>query len=205
MLDVTNLTVAYGNTVIIDHLSFHADSGEIVSIVGPSGVGKSTLLRALCGLIRISEGTIVVDGAYVTAVPTHRRAIGLMSQSGDLFPTMSVGDNIAFGLRMAKVPRATQKQRVDELLHLVGLEGFEDRAINTLSGGQARRVALARTLAPLPRVVLLDEPLVGLDIDTAQSLLEDLQHILRTAGLTTLYVSHEHPLPASHRSIVLSA
>ena len=190
MLSVNHLSVNYDDSAIISDLSFSVASGETLAITGASGVGKSTLLHAICGLIRIQRGSIVVDGSDVTRLPTHTRGIGLVSQTGDLFPTMNVLDNIQFGLQRLKMSRGQCSERVNELLEMVGLVHLSQRDIAGLSGGETRRVALARALAPSPRVLLLDEPLTGLDPDTHLALMHDVTRVLKETGTTALLVTH---------------
>lgn len=191
MLEITHLTVSYGPTVIINDLSFVVPAANTLAVVGPSGAGKSTLLHSICGLIRTQSGTISVNGHDVSDLPPHRRKIGLVSQTGDLFPTMTVEDNIAFGLRMQKMPASQQRVRVTEMLALVKLEHLRERHINELSGGQARRIALVRAIAPAPHVLLLDEPLTGLDSETRSSLAVDLAETLKNAQIMAVLVTHD--------------
>jgi thiamine transport system ATP-binding protein len=169
----------------------NVSTGSSVAILGPSGAGKTTLLRAIAGLIRIDTGSIIVDDRDVTHVPTHQRGVGLMFQDGQLFPTMNVGDNISFGLRMQKKNKIEQRERVRELLTLVHLPDYSDRDITTLSGGESRRVALARAIAPTPPVLLLDEPLTGLEEDLRYDLAREIAGILRSTGITVVTVTHD--------------
>ena len=191
MLNVNSLTVSRDDHVVLSDVLLSVPSGSITAILGPSGVGKTTLLRAIAGLVRIDEGSIVVDGVDVTNLPTHRREIGLMFQDGQLFPTMNVRDNISFGLRMKKINKTERQQRVQELLELVHLPGYATREVSTLSGGEIRRVALARAIAPSPTVLLLDEPLTGLEEDFRYNLARELSEILRDTGITVVIVTHD--------------
>jgi len=192
VLSVHGLRVSRGNTVVLNDISLTIPKGSITAILGPSGVGKTTLLRAIAGLVRIDKGSIVVDGVDVTNLPTHRREIGLMFQDGQLFPTMNVADNIGFGLRMRKQDKVEQTRRVKELLELIHLPDYATRDVSTLSGGETRRVALARAIAPSPAVLLLDEPLTGLEEDFRYSLARELADILRNTGITVVVVTHDH-------------
>ena len=191
MLAVNDITVHFGESAVLDRMSLELARGEVVALVGPSGVGKSTLLRAIAGLLRPDAGSIVLDGRDITSLPTHQRNIGLMFQNEQLFPHLSVVGNVAFGLRMQHQPRAAIATRVDELLQLVGLAGFGGRRVNRLSGGESKRVALARALAPRPAVLLLDEPLTGLDRELHDRLAADLTNLLRATDTTALVVTHD--------------
>jgi len=191
VLEVRDVTVSFDGRVVLDGASLTVDSGEIVALLGPSGSGKSTLLRVIAGIVAAETGTILVDGQDVSDVATHRRSVGMVFQDEQLFPHLDVGDNVAFGLRMAGVAKSERRRRADDLLARVGLSGFADRSIERLSGGEAKRVALARSLAPEPRVLLLDEPLSGLDQDLRVRLAGDLAAILRTTGTTSVWVTHD--------------
>ena len=191
MLNVSNLSVAFDNTVVVDDVSFTVPTGETLAITGPSGIGKTTLLHAICGIIRTTHGTIHIDNVDISALPTHKRGIGLVSQTGDLFPTMTVSQNIEFGLRIAKISKTDRTSRVSELLEMVNLAHLAHRNVAELSGGEARRIALARALAPRPQVLLLDEPLSGLDQETHKSLMSDLARVLKQTTTTALLVTHD--------------
>ena len=192
MLNVSNLSVAFGDTVIVDNVSLVVPTGETLAITGPSGIGKTTLLHAICGIVRVTGGTVRIDDTNVTSMPTHKRGIGLVSQTGDLFPTMTVSQNIEFGLRITRMPKADRLTRVNELLEMVNLIHLANRNVAELSGGEARRIALARALAPHPRVLLLDEPLSGLDQTTHDALMTDLSRVLKQTATTALLVTHDH-------------
>ncbi|WVK80704.1 ABC transporter ATP-binding protein [Dactylosporangium sp. AC04546] len=166
--------------------------GEMLVLLGPSGCGKTTLLRVLAGLLEPDAGSVLLDGRDLTAVPTHRRNISMVFQTWALFPTMSVRDNVGFGLRMRRVPRAERQQRVDDALALVGLTDFAGRKPKQLSGGQQQRVALARAIVTRPTVMLLDEPLSSLDQRIRVQLRGQLKRLQRELGLTGVYVTHDH-------------
>lgn len=191
MLDVRDVTVGFDGSPLLEGLTLHLDAGELVAVLGPSGSGKSTLLRIIAGLVVADHGSVSIDGVDVTTVPTHRRSVGMVFQDDQLFPHLSVADNVAFGLRMAGVPKADRRRRCHELLELVGLAGFGGRRIDRLSGGEAKRVALARSLAPTPKVLLLDEPLSGLDRQLRDRLALDVAAILRHTSTTALWVTHD--------------
>ncbi len=191
MLAVTDITLRFGDHAVLDRMSLELIGGEVVALVGPSGVGKSTLLRVIAGLLRPDSGSVVLDGRDITELPTHRRNIGLMFQDEQLFPHLLVADNVGFGLRMQHQARAAVGTRVAELLRLVGLDDFGDRKVDRLSGGESKRVALARALAPKPAVLLLDEPLTGLDRELHDRLAVDLSALLRSTGTTALLVTHD--------------
>ncbi len=191
MLTVRDVTVSFDDTVVLDDVTLAVGDGEIAALLGPSGSGKSTLLRVVAGIVQPDRGTVTIGGTDVTTVPTHRRGVGMVFQDEQLFPHLDVGANVAFGLRMAGVAKAERRARVDELLALVGLDGFAGRSIERLSGGEAKRVALARSLAPAPAVLLLDEPLSGLDQDLRIRLAGELGAVLRTTGTTSIWVTHD--------------
>ena len=188
-LSVRGLAVTYGDLRAVDGVDLEVTAGEVVALLGASGSGKSSLLRAVAGLEDVAAGEVAWDGRSMVRVPVHKRGFGLMFQDGQLFEHRDVGSNIAYGL--TGLPRAQRGERVREMLKLVGLPGFERRRVTTLSGGQAQRVALARALAPAPRLLLLDEPLSALDRALREQLATDVRTILRQGGTTALYVTHD--------------
>jgi thiamine transport system ATP-binding protein len=190
-LEVDAITVMFDETVVLDAVSLTVESGEIVGLLGPSGSGKSTLLRTIAGTLRPDAGRVMLDAQDVSSVPTHERAVGMVFQDNQLFPHRTVGDNVAFGLKMAGIGRADRRGRASSWLERVGLAGFDDRETNDLSGGEAKRVALARTLIVEPGIVLLDEPLTGLDRELHDRLAHDLSRLLRATGSTALLVTHD--------------
>lgn len=190
-LEVDRVTVAFDGRTVLRNVSLPVERGAIVAVLGPSGSGKSTLLRVVAGLVGTSSGTIRVDGTDMTGIPTHRRNVGLVFQNNQLFPHLDVADNVGYGLRIARMPAAERRARTDQLLALVGLSDHARRDVTTLSGGEAARVALARSLATSPRVLLLDEPLSGLDHDLRYALADELRRVIRAAGSTALVVTHD--------------
>ena len=192
MLAAHEITVRFGERTVLDRVSLKVASGEVVALLGPSGVGKSTLLRVIAGLLTADSGSVWLNDFDVTMLPSHRRNIGLVFQDEQLFPHLTVAENVGFGLQMQRVGRAEAADRVEELLHLVGLEALANLHVTKLSGGEAKRVALARSLAPRPAVLLLDEPLTGLDRELHDRLATELAALLRTTATTALLVTHDH-------------
>lgn len=191
MLEIDDVSIAFDGTPVLDGVALTVDDGEVVALLGPSGSGKSTLLRIVAGLETPDRGIVRVAGRDVTRVATHRRGVGMIFQDEQLFPHRDVARNIAFGLEMSGHDAAARHHRVRELLELVGLTGFERRRVTDLSGGEAKRVALARALAPRPSVLLLDEPLTGLDRELHDRLVGEVADILRATGTTAVWVTHD--------------
>lgn len=189
MLDVHGVDVDIGGKSILTGVDLEVVDGEVLGVLGPSGSGKTTLLRAIAGLVEVSAGDITWDGESVLGVPTHLRGFGLMFQRYALFPHLTVAANVGFGLKMKGVHDTTE--RVEEALAWVGLAGFGNRAIDSLSGGEQQRVALARTLAPEPRLVMLDEPLGALDRNLRRRLLDEIGEILEERRVTAMVVTHD--------------
>ena len=173
----------------VDGVSLDVAPGEVVALLGASGSGKSSLLRAIAGLEPLAGGSITWDGRDLAGTPTHKRNFGMMFQEPALFPSLTVGKNVAYGLH--KTPRGRRGEVVDRFLDLVGLPGYQERRTTELSGGQAQRVALARALAPVPRLLLLDEPLSALDRGLREHLVEVLGEVLRRTGTTAVHVTHD--------------
>ena len=191
MLRIDEVTVRFGETAALGGVTLEIARDEVVAVLGPSGSGKSTLLRVIAGLQRPDSGRVLLDGEDLAPIPPHRRGIGLVFQDHALFQHKDVAGNVAFGLRMRGDAPADADVRVHELLDLVGLAGFEQRSVATLSGGEQQRVALARALAPEPRVLLLDEPLGSLDRRLRDRLLVDLIALFAELRVTALYVTHD--------------
>lgn len=190
-LRVEDLHVRFGERRVLEGSSLSVATGRTLAVRGPSGFGKTTLLRAVSGLIRPDRGRVYIDGSDVTDQPTHRRAIGFVFQDSQLFPHLDVAGNIAFGLRMQGLDRRRVRAIVDEWLDRIGLADRADQNIHSLSGGETRRVALARALAPAPKVLLLDEPFTGLDTELRERLANLVRELLHATGTTTLLVSHD--------------
>ena len=191
MIELDGVTVRFGDTVVLDDVSTTVADDEIVGLLGPSGSGKSTLLRVVAGVLRPDAGTVRLGGVDVTDVPTYRRDVGMVFQDDQLFPHLDVTANVAFGLKMKGVERRRREATAAAWLERVGLRGFGPRRVTELSGGEAKRVALARTLVVEPAVVLLDEPLTGLDRELHDELAAELGPLLRTAGATAILVTHD--------------
>lgn len=191
-LSLRGVSVDFGAHRALVDVTLDLPAGEVLAVLGPSGCGKSTLLRAVAGLEPLAGGQVLVDGRDLAGVPTHRRGLALMFQDGQLFPHLSVGRNVAYPLRLRRTPSDRRERRVAELLEVVGLAGFADRMPATLSGGERQRVALARSLAVEPRVLLLDEPLSALDATLRDRLAGDVRDILRARRTTAVMVTHDH-------------
>ncbi len=191
MLSVVGITRSFDFTPVLRGVDLEVERGEIVCLLGASGSGKSTLLRIIAGLERPDSGDIRLDGASILNQPVHTRDFGLMFQDFALFPHMNVAQNVEFGLRMKGIAANQRRERVREVLALVNLSGFDKRDITRLSGGERQRVALARSLAPNPRLLMLDEPLGALDAVLRERLILELRDIIKTVGLTAIYVTHD--------------
>ncbi len=192
LLQAQNVVQRYGQDIILRDISFAVERGEIVCLLGPSGCGKSTLLRVIAGLEQNYTGTVCFDAQPIDRVPPHARGFGFMFQDWALFPHRDVRENIAFGLRMQRLPRQAIERRVTEMMTLVGLPPhYARRTIFELSGGELQRVALARSLAPQPRLLMLDEPLGALDRTLRDRLTGELRTIIKQVGLTSIYVTHD--------------
>ncbi len=190
-ISLAGLAKRFGAATAVDRLSLEIAQGELVSLVGGSGCGKTTTLRMIAGFERPDAGEILFDGRRVNEVPPRKRGVGIVFQSYALFPTLTVAENIAFGLRVARWPEAERRARVAEMVELTKLSGLEGRYANQLSGGQQQRVALARALARRPAILLLDEPLSALDAKIRLRLRGEIRKIQQDLGITTVYVTHD--------------
>jgi spermidine/putrescine transport system ATP-binding protein len=200
------VTKRFGSTAAVDEVTLTIGEGEFFSLLGPSGCGKTTTLRMIAGFELPDEGRIVLEGRDVTSVPPNRRPLNMVFQHYALFPHMSIYDNVAFGLKVSRVPRGDHRERVDAMLRVVELEGLEKRRIRQLSGGQQQRVALARALVKEPAALLLDEPLGALDVKLRKQMQRELKRIQAELGTTFVYVTHdqEEALAMSDRIAVMN-
>lgn len=190
-LVLKNITKSFGKSTVIDNLDLTIKRGTMVTLLGPSGCGKTTVLRLVAGLENPTSGQIFIDGEDVTKSSIQNRDICIVFQSYALFPHMSIGDNVGYGLRMQGVGKEERAKRVKEALELVDLAGFEDRFVDQISGGQQQRVALARALVLKPKVLLFDEPLSNLDANLRRSMREKIRELQQSLGITSLYVTHD--------------
>ncbi len=188
---LSEVVVRYGDVTALDRVSLSVKKGEMFLLLGPSGCGKSTLLRVVAGFVPAEYGSISIGGRKVNDVPPHLRDTGMVFQNYALFPHLTAAENVAFGLRARRIPKVEAASRVEEALRTVGLEGLGGRRPGELSGGQQQRVALARALAIRPCVLLLDEPLSNLDARLRTEMREEIRHIHRSTGITTIYVTHD--------------
>ena len=191
MLRVTDVHVRFMGVEAVSGVDLEVDAGEVVALMGPSGCGESTLLRVIAGLQTPDAGRVEWNGRDITNMPPHRRGIGLMFQDYALFPHLDVAGNVAFGLRMAGMDRVAISSRVGEVLSLVGLPGYQAREVAELSGGEQQRVALARTIATEPDVIMLDEPIGALDRTLRERLIIELRDLFTSLGIGVLYVTHD--------------
>jgi putative spermidine/putrescine transport system ATP-binding protein len=204
-LSIQNVTKYFGTDKILNDLSLVVEKGEMVTLLGPSGCGKSTLLRCISGLTVMEEGSIILEDRDITTVLPKDRNVGMVFQSYELFPNMTVYDNIAFGLKMHKMPKAAIRKRVDEMIQVIDLPNKLNAYPHELSGGQQQRVALARSMANQPKVMLMDEPLSALDAKIRRTLRVELRNIQKQLGMTTVFVTHdqEEALTISDRVCVM--
>src|SRR5438876_1505220 len=204
-LNIQSVKKDYGATTVVQDFNLGVEAGEFVSFLGPSGCGKTTVLRIVAGFETPSAGAIMVGGRDVTNLKPNQRNIGMVFQAYALFPNLTVAQNIGFGLKVAGVPRAEANARVAEMLDIIRLPEFGGRYPYQLSGGQQQRIALARAIAPKPKLLLLDEPLSALDAKVRVSLREEIRSIQKKLGITTIFVTHdqEEALSISDRIAVM--
>ena len=191
VLEVRNLTHYFDHKKALDNVSFDVHDGEFLAILGPSGCGKTTILRTLIGLLETDEGTIMMDGNDITHAPASSRNMGIVFQNYALFENMTVLQNVQYALKIKKETRATSKEVALKMLESMGLAEHANKKPNRLSGGQQQRVAIARTLVLRPRVILFDEPMSALDVETRLSLRAELKRIQKEFGTTMIYITHD--------------
>lgn len=191
IIELKNITVAFEDETVLNKINLSIADKEFVTLLGPSGCGKSTTLRIIGGFIEPDEGDIIFEGQKINGVPAYKRQVNTIFQRYALFPHLNVYENIAFGLRIKKVPEKEIKERVEDILKLVNLVGYEKRNVNKLSGGQQQRVAIARAVINRPKVLLLDEPLAALDLKLRKDMQNELKNIQQSLGITFIFVTHD--------------
>ena len=206
LIRLRDLCMAFDDELVLDHINLYINDSEFLTLLGPSGCGKTTTLRIIGGFTTPTSGDVTFDGVRINDVPPHKRQINTVFQKYALFPHLDVFENIAFGLRIAKVPAEEIEERVTEMLGVVSLKGFEHRKITQLSGGQQQRVAIARALVNRPKVLLLDEPLGALDLRLRKDMQIELKRIQQQMGITFIYVTHdqEEALTMSDTVVVMN-
>ena len=206
LIDLKNITVSFDGEKILDDLSLYIRDGEFVTLLGSSGCGKTTTLRIIAGFIDPDEGQVFFDGQDMSGVPPYKREVNTIFQRYALFPHYNVFENIAYGLRVRKTPEPIIREKVEKMLRMVGLQGFEKRSVTKLSGGQQQRVAIARALVLEPKVLLLDEPLAALDLKLRKDMQNELKNIQKQLGITFIYVTHdqEEALSMSDTVVVMN-
>ncbi|MBO7643958.1 MAG: polyamine ABC transporter ATP-binding protein [Bacteroidales bacterium] len=206
IIDIRHLSKSFGGVKVLDDINFYVRKGEFVTLLGPSGCGKTTILRHIAGFISPDEGSILLDGKDISGIPPYQRPLNTVFQRYALFPHLDVFDNIAFGLKLQKLPAKEIKVRVEKMLKMVSMTDYEDRSVDSLSGGQQQRVAIARALVNYPKVLLLDEPLAALDLKMRKDMQLELKEIHRKMGITFIYVTHdqEEALTLSDTIVVIN-
>ena len=206
IIELKNITKAYGDNVVLDNLSLNIKKNEFLTLLGPSGCGKTTTLKIIAGFENADSGELMFKNEDISALPAYKRQVNTVFQKYALFPHMNIFDNIAFGLRLKKLPKAEIKAKVEEMLKLVALSGFENRSVDSLSGGQQQRVAIARALVNKPEILLLDEPLGALDLKLRKEMQIELKKIQKEVGITFVFVTHdqEEALTMSDTIIVMN-
>ena len=206
IIEINNVSKFFGEKTALDHINLSIRKGEFVTILGPSGCGKTTLLRLIAGFQTASEGTISIAGKEITQTPPHKRPVNTVFQKYALFPHLNVYDNIAFGLKLKKLPQSEMTKRVKDALKMVSMTGYEYRDVDSLSGGQQQRVAIARAIVNEPEVLLLDEPLAALDLKMRKDMQMELKEMHSRLGITFVYVTHdqEEALTMSDTIVVMN-
>ena len=191
LIRLVNLKMAFDDEIVLDDINLYFNDKEFLTLLGPSGCGKTTTLRIIGGFIKPTGGDVLFDGVRINDVPPHKRKVNTVFQKYALFPHLDVYENVAFGLRLAKLPEEEIDERVTEMLEIVSLKGFENRKVSQLSGGQQQHVAIARALVNRPKVLLLDEPLGALDLRLRKDMQNELKRIQQAMGITFIYVTHD--------------
>ena len=206
IIEIKNLSKAFGDKKVLEDINLYIRRGEFITLLGPSGCGKTTLLRMIAGFLQPDEGSILMEGKELAGIPPHERPLNTVFQRYALFPHLDVYDNIAFGLKLKKVPEDEIEKRVRRVLKLVAMSDYEDRDVDTLSGGQQQRIAIARAIVNQPKVLLLDEPLAALDLKMRKDMQTELKEMHRKLGITFIYVTHdqEEALTLSDTIVVLN-
>ena len=206
IIDIQHLSKSFGDVKVLDDINFYIRKGEFITLLGPSGCGKTTLLRQIAGFIAPDEGRILLEGKDISGIPPYQRPLNTVFQRYALFPHLDVYDNIAFGLKLQKLPAKEIEVRVKKMLKMVSMTDYEDRSVDSLSGGQQQRVAIARALVNYPKVLLLDEPLAALDLKMRKDMQLELKEIHRKMGITFIYVTHdqEEALTLSDTIVVIN-
>ena len=207
IIDLKKISVSFDGEQILKSINLYIRDGEFITFLGPSGCGKTTTLRIIAGFLEPDSGDVIFDDKRINGVPPHKREVNTIFQRYALFPHLNVAENIAFGLKLKKMPKDKIDKKVDEMLALVNLKGFGNRNINSLSGGQQQRVAIARALAVDPKVLLLDEPLGALDLKLRKDMQNELKKIQQSLGITFIYVTHdqEEALSMSDTIVVMDS
>lgn len=205
LIQLKNISLSFENETVLDNISLDIHDKEFITLLGPSGCGKTTTLRIIAGFLEPDQGDVIFSGEKINNVPAYKRQVNTIFQRYALFPHLNVFENIAFGLRLKKIPETEIKKKVTEMLSLVNLSGMEKRKIHKLSGGQQQRVAIARAIANNPRVLLLDEPLAALDLKLRKDMQNELKKIQQQLGITFIFVTHdqEEALSMSDRVVVM--
>ena len=191
IIDIKHISKSFGDKKVLDDINLYVKKGEFITLLGPSGCGKTTMLRMIAGFTPVSEGTILLEGEDISGIPPYKRPLNTVFQKYALFPHLDVYDNVAFGLKLQKLPVEEITQRVKKALKLVSMSDYEDRDVNSLSGGQQQRIAIARALVNRPKVLLLDEPLAALDLKMRKDMQIELKEMHEKLGITFIYVTHD--------------
>ena len=206
IIDIKHVSKSFGDKTVLDDINLYVKRGEFITLLGPSGCGKTTMLRMIAGFTSVDQGEILLDGKDLGGIPPHKRPLNSVFQKYALFPHLDVYDNVAFGLKLKKVPEDEIARKVSKVLKLVSMSDYEDRDVNSLSGGQQQRIAIARALVNQPEVLLLDEPLAALDLKMRKDMQIELKEMHEKLGITFIYVTHdqEEALTLSDTIVVMN-